>query len=238
LKAEWKQVMKRTLEHAMLTRAKILDSAAQTFLLRGLARASLSDIAHGAGVTRGAVYGHFKNKSALLNAMFEHAALPADPFLVEWHDNQRNPLNHLKSELTRLLGNVLRNGEVRRLYSVIHSRCEIARETWDFWNNVHAGRKLAEQRIAAALSDALLSRQIPEGVDVEHQGVFIHSCLMGYFVRSLGEAASDDPDQAAERIVALVFGGLSLGGVAIDNYRTTALKTTNTSNRTNTTTTQ
>jgi TetR/AcrR family acrAB operon transcriptional repressor len=210
LDAQWKQVMKRTLEQAMRTRAKILDSAAQTFLCRGHARASLSDIARVAGVTRGAVYGHFKNKSALFNAMFEHAALPADPFLVEWHDDQRDPLSHLKSELIRSLGNVLRNGEARRLYSVIHSRCEITGETRDFWQKVRAGRKLAEQRIATALRDARSNLQLPEGIDVEHLAVFVHSCLMGIFVRSLGEPVSQDPGQVAERVVALVFWGLSL----------------------------
>jgi TetR/AcrR family transcriptional regulator, acrAB operon repressor len=208
LNAQWKQAMKRTLEQAMRTRAKILDSAAQTFLRRGLARASLSDIARVAGVTRGAVYGHFKNKSALFNAMFEYAALPADPFLVERHDNQRDPLSHLKSELIRLLGNVLRKGEARRLYSVIHSRCEITRETRDFWNNVYVGRKLAEQRIAAALSDARMNRQLPDGIDVEHLAAFVHSCLMGFFVRSLGEPVSEDPGPVAERVVALVVCGL------------------------------
>jgi TetR/AcrR family acrAB operon transcriptional repressor len=210
LDAQWKQVMKRTLEQAMRTRAKILDSAAQTFLCRGHARASLSDIARVAGVTRGAVYGHFKNKSALFNAMFEHAALPADPFLVEWHDDQRDPLSHLKSELIRSLGNVLRNGEARRLYSVIHSRCEITGETRDFWQKVRAGRKLAEQRIATALRDARSNLQLPEGIDVEHLAVFVHSCLMGFFVRSLGEPVSQDPGQVAERVVALIFCGLSL----------------------------
>ncbi|NPT57725.1 TetR family transcriptional regulator [Paraburkholderia elongata] len=210
LDAQWKQVMKRTLEHATRTRAKILDSAAQTFLRRGLARASLSDIARVAGVTRGAVYGHFKNKSALFNAMFEHATLPADPFLVEWHDNQRDPLSHLKSELIRLLGNVLRNGKARRLYSVIHSRCEITRETRDFWHKVHAGRKLAEQRIATALRDARSNLQLPDGIDVEQLAIFVHSCLMGVFVRSLGEPVSQDPGQVAERVVALVFCGLSV----------------------------
>jgi TetR/AcrR family acrAB operon transcriptional repressor len=84
--------MRRTPAQAMRTRAKILDSATRTFLQRGLSRASLSDIAGVAGVTRGAVYGHFKNKSALFDAMFESSTLPADPFLVEWRDNQGDPL--------------------------------------------------------------------------------------------------------------------------------------------------
>lgn len=197
--------MKRTVEQTMRTRAKILDSAAQTFLRRGLARASLSDIARVAGVTRGAVYGHFKSKSALFDAIFDHAALPADPFLLEWHDNRRDPLGHLKSELIRLLGKVLRNSEARQLYSVIHSRCEITRETRDFWEKVHSGRKLAEQRIETALNDARLNRQLPDDIDVRHLAVFVHACLMGYFVRSLGEPVCDDPGQMAERVVALVF---------------------------------
>jgi hypothetical protein len=80
----------------------------------------------------------------------------------------------------------------------------------DFWHKVHAGRKLAEQRIEAALNDARLNRQIPDSIDVEHLAVFVHSCLIGYFVRSLGEPVSDDPGQMAERVVALVFCGLSL----------------------------
>jgi TetR/AcrR family acrAB operon transcriptional repressor len=48
-------------------------------------------------VTRGAVYGHFKNKSALFDAMFESSALPADPFLLEWRDNEGDPLGQLNS---------------------------------------------------------------------------------------------------------------------------------------------
>jgi TetR/AcrR family transcriptional regulator, acrAB operon repressor len=191
----------------MLTRAKILDSAARTFLRRGLSRASLSEIARVAGVTRGAVYGHFKNKSVLFDAMFEHAALPADPFLVEWHDNQRDPLSHLKSELIRLLCKALCKCKARRLYSVIYSRCEITRETRDFWKKVHADRKFAEQRIATALSEAQSNGQLLDNVDVEYLAVFVHSCLLGFFVRSLSEPVSHAPAQVAERVVTLAFLG-------------------------------
>ena len=177
--------MRRTREQALCTRAKILDSATRTFLQRGLSRASLSNIAGVAGVTRGAVYGHFKNKSALFDAMFESSALPADPFLVEWRDNQGDPLGELKSELIRLLGKVLSGGAARRLYSVIYSRCEVTRETQNIWKRVHADRSVAEQRIAVALNEAQSHGQLRDGVDVDHLAVFVHSCLMGFLSEAL-----------------------------------------------------
>ncbi|WP_206995581.1 TetR family transcriptional regulator [Trinickia mobilis] len=197
--------MRRTAEQALRTREKILDAATRTFLQRGLSRASLSDVAGVAGVTRGAVYGHFKNKSALFEATFASSALPADPFLVEWRDNQDDPLGHLKLELIRLLGEVLSGGAARRLYSVIYSRCEVTRETRNIWKRVHADRRLAEQRIAVALNEAQSHRQLRDGVDVDHLAVFVHSCLMGFFVRSLGEPVSHAPGLVAERLVTLVF---------------------------------
>jgi hypothetical protein len=37
-----------------------------------------------------------------------------------------------KSELVRLLGRALIDGDARQLYSAIYSRCELTRETQDF----------------------------------------------------------------------------------------------------------
>jgi TetR/AcrR family transcriptional regulator, acrAB operon repressor len=70
--------------------------------------------------------------SPRLSTRFEYAALPADPFVVEWHDSRPDPLSHLKSELVRLLGRALIDGDARQLYSAIYSRCELTRETQDF----------------------------------------------------------------------------------------------------------
>ena len=61
--------MRRTKEEAAQTRAALLDAAEQLFAERGVSRTSLADIAAAAGVTRGAVYWHFRNKSELLDAI-------------------------------------------------------------------------------------------------------------------------------------------------------------------------
>ena len=51
---------------AEATRARLLDVAAEVFVERGYAAVSLRDIAVAAGVTKGAIYGHFRSKGQLL----------------------------------------------------------------------------------------------------------------------------------------------------------------------------
>ncbi|WP_321912013.1 TetR family transcriptional regulator [Burkholderia cepacia] len=63
-------MVRRTKEAATLTRDAILDASERCFIEHGYRTASLEDVAEAAGVTRGAVYWHFKDKSALLLAVF------------------------------------------------------------------------------------------------------------------------------------------------------------------------
>lgn len=66
-----------TKEDALATRHRLLDAAEYVFVEKGVSRTSLHDIAHAAGVSRGAVYWHFKNKADLFNAIMERITLPA-----------------------------------------------------------------------------------------------------------------------------------------------------------------
>ena len=51
---------------AAATRARLLEIAAAVFIEHGYAAVSLRDIAKAAGVTKGAIYGHFRSKGQLL----------------------------------------------------------------------------------------------------------------------------------------------------------------------------
>jgi AcrR family transcriptional regulator len=56
-------------EYSAATRQALLDSATGLFAERGYARTSLDEIAAGARVTKGALYGHFASKQALFRAV-------------------------------------------------------------------------------------------------------------------------------------------------------------------------
>lgn len=58
--------MRKTKAEAQKTREQLLQSTLDTFFLHGVAKTPLQAIARNAGVTRGALYWHFKNKENCL----------------------------------------------------------------------------------------------------------------------------------------------------------------------------
>lgn len=63
--------MRKTKTEALKTKEHLMLAALETFYRKGIARTSLNEIAQTAGVTRGALYWHFKNKEDLFDALFQ-----------------------------------------------------------------------------------------------------------------------------------------------------------------------
>ncbi len=59
---------------AAATRERLLELAAQMFIRDGYTPVSLRDIADEAGLTKGAIYGHFRSKGQLLVEVIRHDA--------------------------------------------------------------------------------------------------------------------------------------------------------------------
>ncbi|MBV8658908.1 MAG: TetR/AcrR family transcriptional regulator [Burkholderiales bacterium] len=89
------------------TRDRVLESAARVFARKGYLGASLDEVAADAGLTKGAVYWHFKSKSdlffALLNSRFEQEVGEHLPAALKQDMQFATPKEGLKA----LLGNVL-----------------------------------------------------------------------------------------------------------------------------------
>ena len=75
---------RKTKEEALATRASILDAAELLFHRQGVSRTSLHDIAAAAGVTRGAVYWHFKDKADVFTQMMDRVCLPVEEGGAAW----------------------------------------------------------------------------------------------------------------------------------------------------------
>ena len=61
---------RKTKEEAERTYHAILDAATALFIRQGVANTTLKDIAAEAGMTRGAIYWHFDNKDAVIQALW------------------------------------------------------------------------------------------------------------------------------------------------------------------------
>src|SRR5689334_18537151 len=68
--------MRRTKEEAAKTRDAIVEAALACFDARGIAHATLDEIAAKAGVTKGAVYHHFGGKPEILHEIRMRVSLP------------------------------------------------------------------------------------------------------------------------------------------------------------------
>jgi len=116
---------RRTKEEAELTRERILDAAEVVFLDKGVSAASLEGIARTAGLTRGAIYWHFKDKGAILDALREKVDLP----LMELAEACRQQPDHdplkMARELCALVLHKLEDDEhYRNIHSIFLTRCE------------------------------------------------------------------------------------------------------------------
>src|ERR1051325_9632271 len=61
----------RQAQRSEATRRELLDAARDLYTERGFAGATLDDVAERSGVTKGALYHHFRDKKELFRAVFE-----------------------------------------------------------------------------------------------------------------------------------------------------------------------
>ncbi len=117
---------RKTKAEAAATREALLDAAEEVFLEKGVARTSLEQIARHAGMTRGAVYWHFRNKADLFQAMLQRVRMPfqelveeiGDPGLVD------TPLEAIRLAC-RSGFERLERPRYRRVHAILIHHCEV-----------------------------------------------------------------------------------------------------------------
>jgi TetR/AcrR family acrAB operon transcriptional repressor len=122
-------MVRRTKEEALETRNQILDTAERVFLQKGVSRTSLDDIAAAAGVSRGAIYWHFKNKADLFEAMMQRNALPMEEMVARASDaDLDDPLAYVRGCALAVLERVTGDSQCRRVAEISRYKVEYADE--------------------------------------------------------------------------------------------------------------
>lgn len=120
---------RKTKEEALATRAQIIDAARRVFHTEGVNRSTLDKVAKAAGVTRGAVYWHFANKTELFLAVkqtytseFDQLQALLSPVV------DASPLNAITAYLESLFTALIENQAARETFEIILLRCEYVEE--------------------------------------------------------------------------------------------------------------
>lgn len=167
-------------EEAQETRERILDAAIQVFHEHGVARPSLSEIAKLAGVTRGAVYGHFTNKADLFNTLCDRIRLPAEALCDDIsRRNRDNPLGELRERWLALFREVDENRDWQRIMEIVFHRCELVTESGAIRERMLQGRSNGDRQIQILLDRAVAMGQLPESLETETAAALIHAAMIG-----------------------------------------------------------
>lgn len=148
---------RKTKQEAERTHQALLDSATQLFMRQGVAKTTLNDIARTAGMTRGAVYWHFENKDAVIQALWErNASMLHYTFTNElMHLDPQLPDRHFRKVLKQLLRSVVEQPEIGQVIRIVMHSVEFTEEQTplqQFLNSKH-------QVIHEAMEQALLTLQ-------------------------------------------------------------------------------
>ncbi|MGM0421619.1 MAG: TetR family transcriptional regulator [Pseudomonadota bacterium] len=122
-------MVRRTKEQALETRSRIMDAAISVFVDYGIAKASLNEIADRAGVSRGAVYWHFKNKLDIFEALDNqlHNSL-LEIILKDLEKDHPQPLKQLENLCIELLLGLERDQKTRDVMTIFLLKSDYAGE--------------------------------------------------------------------------------------------------------------
>lgn len=185
---------RRTKEDAQATRTALLDAAERVFQQRGVSRTSLNEIAQAAGVTRGAVYWHFKDKAALFNAMMERVTLPLETALTgvaEDCTDQCDPVAALRAGLMHALRQIAHDPQTRRVLQIATMMVEHTEELGPVRDRHLQTQRDSVRRLHAALECAARLQNATLPAPAEHLANGLHATMHGLVYNWLLEPSFD-----------------------------------------------
>lgn len=198
-------MVRRTKEQAEATRDSILDAGERLIEKQGLSSTTLQDIALAAGVTRGAVYWHFKNKRDLFDSIIERAFMPLESTLLIFDSRSPvPPLDRLRLHANNVLVSVLNDDRLRRLLDLIAHKIEYVDEIMAVRDRI----LLMRARHIVLIKQYLLLAELPESV-CQTQAIGLHVVLDGLIQNWLLDTTAFNLQEDGRMIVDVYLNGLS-----------------------------
>ena len=203
-------MVKKTREEALATREALLAAALQVFRERGVAHTRLSDVAERAGVTRGAIYWHFKDKAELFQAVCEHGTLPVEALLAEVsRAAQRDPLATVKRLALMALTQLAQHSDTQAMFDVIFHKCEFTDELAPVVAKNDANRTACLSRVRELFDQAVAAGQLPPRTDTYLATHGLHAYMVGLMHEWVMAPDSYDLAACAEQLIECYLSGLA-----------------------------
>ena len=194
---------------AAATREALLDAALRVFREHGVARTTLAEIAAAAGLTRGAVYWHFRDKTDVFTAMCDRVQLPMEATLAQVGvARNEDPLAALRGVAVAALVQLATDPAVQAVFDVIFHKCEFAAEFAAIAARRHTTDSACHLSVERVLQQAVAKRQLPRDTDTRVAALGMNAFMVGLMHQWVQLPAAYDLERAAPQMVELFLAGL------------------------------
>lgn len=201
---------RKTREEALETRNLILDTAESVFSAKGVSRTSLNEIAKTAGLTRGAIYWHFKNKADLFDAMMQRVILPMEEFAQEsalaTDSNPIERIRHTALQVTDMMVNELR---ARRVFEIVMHKMELVDDMLPIRDRHLHGREECIGKVEVDFQIASEKNLLRTHVKPREAAVGLHAILDGLIANWVLEPSAFDLQSQARFTINAFLAGLT-----------------------------
>lgn len=201
--------MRRTKAEALATRQAILESAERVFFERGVSGTSLEEIAKAAGVTRGAIYWHFRNKGELFEAIHDQLRLPLHEALLRIVEaGSDDALGQLEAFCVDSLRRLHEDERYRCLFSVVLLKCEASGEMESLLTRLREAKSETMDELVVLFGRLQREGRIAGKAEPRILALSLYAYLTGLFVDYLRSPASYRMPEDAAPLVACFFDAL------------------------------
>jgi len=193
---------RKTKQESLETRQQILIAAGNVFSQNGVSNTSLNDIAEAAGVSRGAIYWHFKNKVELFNELWDEVESNIDGIEQYYFDEYiDSPITALRSLLIYILQITASDSKQRTLMEILFHKCEFVGEMIGVLKSRKSLHMTGYDRIENTLARCIECHQLPDNLNKRLSAIMMRSCISGVLENWLASPESFDLYNEASNIV-------------------------------------
>jgi TetR/AcrR family acrAB operon transcriptional repressor len=200
---------RKTKVQAADTRERLLDAAEAVFRAHGVAKSSLTTVAMAAGVTRGAVYWHFKNKADLFSAMCQRTPLPWDAMRdPTGQPLEDDPLATVRGRVLAAFGRLADDPRTQAVFDVVVHKTELTGEMAAIAGQQQRNRGDWQASVETMLEHAVRIGQLPFDTDTMLAARFLHAFVSGIMREWVLDKVAYDLSARAPCLVDTMLAGL------------------------------
>ena len=171
-------MVRKTKEEAEITRLHIIDAARRVFLQCGVSHTSLEKIAAAAGVTRGAVYWHFKDKVDVFSSMLARICMPFEEICDNKY-GEMPPLDRIRQSIYAVFDSMDGDARRRKVFDTALFKLEYVGEL----ESVRVGHvesfACSQRKFAVDLADAAQQQGVRMPMTPAEAALGLHSLFVG-----------------------------------------------------------